>query len=45
MAAQSNVDEKIEKNDDNLSNKTVGIILTAAHKEQLEKNIMKLTRS
>ncbi len=37
LAAQSNVDEKIEKNDDNLSNKTVEIILTATHKEQLEK--------
>ena len=37
LAAQSNVDEKIKKNDDNTANKTVEITLTAAHKEQLAK--------
>jgi len=45
LAAQSNGDEKIEKNDDNTANKTVEIILTAAHKEQLAKNIIKLIRN
>ena len=36
LAAQSKVDEKIEENDNDLSNKTVEITLTADNKEQLE---------
>ena len=49
LAAQSNGDKKIEKNDDNTANKTVEIILTAAHKEQLankyNKTYPQLTKS
>ena len=49
LAAQSKVDEKIEENDNDLSNKTLEITLTADNKEQLEnrynKTYPQLTKS
>ncbi|MBI0030783.1 hypothetical protein H3S75_06010 [Gilliamella sp. B14384G15] len=49
LAAQSKVDKKIEENDNDLSNKTLEITLTADNKEQLEnrynKTYPQLTKS